>query len=87
VIAGQCYTYHRNPEIWYDAIGGPHGAVSIGTPQLVYEISRMVLGEADGRVIVIKAAMDESGVHDNSPVLTVRAYVARPSQWQEWTRH
>jgi len=47
----------------------------------------MVLGEADGRVIVIKAAMDESGVHDNSPVLTVGAYVARPSQWQEWTRH
>ena len=46
----------------------------------------MVLGEADGRVIVIKVAMDESGVHDASPVLTVGAYVARPRQWQGWTR-
>jgi hypothetical protein len=35
---------------------------------------------------MIKVAMDESGVHDDSPVLTVGAYVARPSQWQEWTR-
>jgi hypothetical protein len=46
----------------------------------------MVLGEADGHVIVIKVAMDESGVHDNSPVLTVGAYVATPRRWQAWTR-
>jgi hypothetical protein len=35
---------------------------------------------------MIKVAMDESGVHDNSPVLTVSAYAARPRQWQEWTK-
>jgi hypothetical protein len=46
----------------------------------------MVLGEADGHVIVIKVAMDESGVHDASPVLTVGAYVARPRPWEAWTR-
>jgi hypothetical protein len=30
--------------------------------------------------------MDESGVHDDSPVLTVGAYVAHPRQWQDWTK-
>ena len=37
-------------------------------------------------VLVFKAYMDESGVHDGSPVLTVGAYLARPRQWQEWTK-
>jgi len=46
----------------------------------------MVLGESDRQVIVLKAVMDESGVHDDSPVLTVAAYLARPRQWQEWTK-
>jgi Protein of unknown function (DUF3800) len=54
--------------------------------RLVYEMSRMVLAEADGWVIVLKVAMDESGVHDGSPVITVGAYVARPRQWQDWTK-
>jgi hypothetical protein len=54
--------------------------------RLVYEMSRMVLAEADGQVIVLKVAMDESGVHDDSPVLTVGAYIARPRQWEEWTK-
>ena len=27
--------------------------------------------------------MDESGIHDSSPVLTVAAYVARREQWQD----
>jgi len=30
--------------------------------------------------------MDESGIHDTSPVLTVAAYVARREQWQDWTK-
>ena len=30
--------------------------------------------------------MDESGIHDNSPVLTVAAYVARPKDWRVWTK-
>jgi hypothetical protein len=31
-------------------------------------------------------SMDESGVHDGSPVIAVAAYVARPRQWQDWTK-
>jgi hypothetical protein len=85
-MIGQRYTSHSSREIWYNAVCGSHRAIPVGTPRLVYEISRMVLGEADGHVIVIKVAMDESGVHDDSPVLTVGAYVARPLQWQAWTR-
>jgi hypothetical protein len=46
----------------------------------------MALCESDGHVIVIKVAMDESGVHDDSPVLTVAAYIGRPRQWQGWTK-
>jgi Protein of unknown function (DUF3800) len=46
----------------------------------------MVLGEADGHVIVIKVAMDESGVDDNTPVITVAGYVARPTLWRDWTK-
>jgi hypothetical protein len=54
--------------------------------RLVYEMSRMALCENDGRVIVFKVAMDESGVHDDSPVLTVAAYIAKPREWQEWAK-
>lgn len=46
----------------------------------------MALCGSDGDVVVIKVAMDESGVHDGSPVLTVAAYVSTPRQWQEWTK-
>lgn len=58
----------------------------MGSARLVYEMSRFALAEADGNVIVIKVAMDESGVHDGSPVLTVAAYVSTPRQWQDWTK-
>ena len=30
--------------------------------------------------------MDESGVHDDTPVIAVGAYVGRPRQWQDWTK-
>ena len=30
--------------------------------------------------------MDESGIHDGSPVLTVAAYVGMPSVWRDWTK-
>jgi hypothetical protein len=79
------YTCHSSDRIWYNAVKGPHRAVPIGPAQLVYEISRMVLGEADGHVIVIKVAMDESEVDENTPVITVAAYVARPKLWRDWT--
>jgi hypothetical protein len=58
----------------------------MGSARLVYEMSRLALCESDGRVVVLKVAMDESGVHDGSPVLTVAAYIARPRQWQAWTK-
>jgi hypothetical protein len=35
---------------------------------------------------MIKVALDESGVHDDSPVVTVAAYVAAPPQWRDWTK-
>jgi hypothetical protein len=34
----------------------------MGNARLVYEMSRFALAEADGYVIVIKVAMDESGM-------------------------
>jgi hypothetical protein len=30
--------------------------------------------------------MDESGVHDGSPVLTVGTYIGRPRQWRDFTK-
>jgi hypothetical protein len=36
--------------------------------------------------MVLKFYMDESGVHDDSPVVTVAAYAAAPRKWQEWTK-
>jgi hypothetical protein len=54
--------------------------------RLVYEMSRMVLAEQDGQAIVLKVAMDESGVHDGSPVIAVGAYIGRPRQWEVWTK-
>ena len=58
----------------------------MGSARLVYEMSRFALAKADGYVVVIKVPMDESGVHDNSPVLTVAAYLGRPSHWRGWTK-
>jgi len=58
----------------------------MGSARLVYEMSRFALCETDGDIIVIKVAMDESGVHDGSPVLTVAAYVASPAMWRDWTK-
>jgi hypothetical protein len=46
----------------------------------------MAPARATGMLSLIKVAMDESGVHDGSPVLTVGAYVTRPAQWREWTK-
>lgn len=46
----------------------------------------MALADQDGEVAVLKAYMDESGVHDGSEAITVAAYVGRPSDWQQWTK-
>src|ERR1035438_8228002 len=46
----------------------------------------MALADQDGAVAMLKAYMDESGVHDDSPVLTVAAYVGRPRAWESWAK-
>jgi hypothetical protein len=58
----------------------------MASAQQVYEVSRLTLGDQTGLVVVLKAYMDESGVHDGSPVVTVAAYLARPRDWQAWTK-
>ncbi|MEJ0063836.1 MAG: DUF3800 domain-containing protein [Alphaproteobacteria bacterium] len=35
---------------------------------------------------MIKVYMDESGIHDDSPVVSVGAYLARPKEWGEFTK-
>jgi Protein of unknown function (DUF3800) len=50
----------------------------------VSEFSRAVLGGRE--IAVLKIYMDESGVHDGSPVVTVAAYVGRPRDWKNWTK-
>ena len=52
----------------------------------VLELSRAVLGGKRGYATVIRIYMDESGTHDNSPIVTVSAYAARPKQWATFTK-
>ena len=52
----------------------------------VWETSRTVLSDQDGIVAVIRSFMDESGIHDGSPVVTVGTYFGRPSQWKAFTK-
>jgi hypothetical protein len=58
----------------------------MGSSRHVWEISRAVLADQDGWVIVFRVYMDESGVHDDSPVITVAAYIGRPKDWRNWTK-
>jgi hypothetical protein len=58
----------------------------MSTAQQVWELSRLFLAEQDGIIMVLKVYMDESGIHDNSPVVTVAAYIGRPRDWQNWTK-
>ena len=58
----------------------------MSSAKYVYELSCLALADQDGKVIVLKAYMDESGTHDGSPVITVSAYLARPAAWRDWTK-
>ena len=49
--------------------------------------SRAVLNGQDGAIVVLKIYMDESGVHDGSPAVTVGAWFGVPSVWKSFTRH
>lgn len=51
----------------------------------VLELSRAVVGGRNGLVVVIKIFMDESGIHEGSPIVTVGAYIAKPKQWKSFT--
>jgi Protein of unknown function (DUF3800) len=52
----------------------------------VLDLSRAILAAQDGIVAVFKVYIDESGTHDRSPVVTVAAYLARPKQWEAFTK-
>jgi hypothetical protein len=52
----------------------------------VWEVSRLALADQDGGVVVLKVFMDESGVHDGSPIVTVAGYIGRPADWRDWTK-
>ena len=58
----------------------------MSSAQTVWELSRAALADKDGWVAVFKTYIDESGIHDVSPVLTVGAYLARPKIWRDWTK-
>ncbi len=57
-----------------------------GSSRFVWELSRAILANHDGYVVVLKTYMDESGIHDGSPVLTVGAYIGLGSIWRDWTK-
>jgi hypothetical protein len=52
--------------------------------ELTYELCQTFLADLDGQVTVFRAFLDESGTHDESPVITVAGYVARPGKWREF---
>jgi Protein of unknown function (DUF3800) len=58
----------------------------MSSAQYVWELSRAILADHDGYVAVLKVYMDESGVHDASPAVTVGAYIAKPSAWRDFTK-
>lgn len=60
--------------------------IRVGSARGVWEFSRTFLNDADGIVAVFRVFMDESGTHDESPVITVGAAWSRPSIWKKWTK-
>lgn len=52
----------------------------------VMALSRHFLMDQDGAVAVFKVALDESGTHDDSPVVVVAGYLAKPPEWRDWTK-
>jgi hypothetical protein len=58
----------------------------VGCAEQVWQFSRAFLGDRDGRVVVLKIFMDETGIHDDADMVAVAAYISRPKYWREWTR-
>jgi Protein of unknown function (DUF3800) len=58
----------------------------VASPEEVLDLCRAALSGKDGFVVVLKAHLDESGIHDNSHVVTVGAYLAKPKMWRHWIK-
>jgi hypothetical protein len=58
----------------------------MNTARQVWELSRAVLADQDGWIVVLRVYMDESGTHADSPVVVVGMYAGKPKAWVEWTK-
>jgi hypothetical protein len=60
----------------------------VSTAQQVWEFSRAFLNGQRGWCIVtmLKAFMDETGVHDDAEMVAVGGYISRPKHWRAWTK-
>lgn len=54
--------------------------------ETVGQLCRHFLADHGGFVALFKVYIDEGGTDENSPILTVAGYIARPSQWKLFTR-
>jgi hypothetical protein len=69
---------------WKRLLSGP--ADEGGEIRDILDAHDLALEGSDGVIAVLKAYMDESGVHDGSPICTVAAYMGRPQNWQEFAK-
>lgn len=53
---------------------------------LVGQLCRLFLADREGLVTAFRVYLDEGGVNAGAKVLTVAGYVAKPSQWQLFTK-
>lgn len=60
----------------------------MGSAQQVWEFSGAFRNEEPGWCVVtmLKTFMDETGIHDDSDMVAVAGYIARPKAWRAWTK-
>lgn len=49
------------------------------------ELLAVALSDGDGLVVFLRVYIDESGIHDPSPVTTVAVILSQPKLWRKWT--
>jgi hypothetical protein len=58
--------------------------------EYVRELGKACLGDRDGLLVMIRIYIDETGTHDDSPVVAVGAYAGRLETWpafiEDWSR-
>ena len=59
-------------------------AMDRGVSVHVAELSRAFLAHRLGVVVTVYIYMDESGIHDSSPAVTIGATWATPEVWGQW---